>query len=87
MLKIAGRAGWTCVDILRKALEDGLALTSIALDVGCQTAAREQHRENAENAYTTALRLVATVSMSEAEMREITAALVRLREALAAIPG
>jgi hypothetical protein len=86
MSKIAGRAGWTCVDILRKELEDGLALTAIALGAGCDTAAREQHRENAESAYTAALRLVATVSVSEAEMREIRSDIVRLRDALARIP-
>jgi hypothetical protein len=60
-----------------------LACAELVREVGGDAKMREQHRENAEMAYTTALRLVAKLLMTEDEVREITDDLQRLRDLLA----
>lgn len=80
-------ASGTCVELLRQELRSGLAFALMAIEAGGEPSVRQQHRANAEEAYNTAVRLVAKLLMTEAEMREITRDLGRLRDALQEIAG
>ena len=64
-----------------------MTCAALATEASGDPARGEHHRENAEASYNTALRLVATLLLSDEEMADIVGDLHRLRNALAAAPA